>query len=564
MADDDDTSSFASSDDDNSLSSASSIEWSDWLSVVQEGNGAIMWVSGHQWRAWLSHACSELENSLRRTFGIGMGRENGDIEGIYPIFGTLHMISLANSREFRRTVAHYADHFGVDTFSFDLKGIDETIEALAAIDRRISVESVIAGVAATDEAIRRVGTYKPFPWCFTCKRSSDLNWVSAILKECHIHKLFLKWDQGVRIEDDQLVTFQEAFYRHSKIKDVDLVNMPKESTRAILSVLLTIPNLTHISLKYTFEPWTPTSDEDLREFCQILSLPTLTSFKIINLQLDSTSIAESFCRGLRGSNLTSLAAHHLSFPDGMERALADALIGGEVRELGVSSFGKTERGCVALASSLARSSTPRITLTLGKGHLMMTDNVPKNEPLDADIAAAFFEALDCCFFKTVKIYLETWNDAIDKALAGYVRRNDSLEELSVFLPLFCRKQNELIASAALLQAVDTNASRLREFKYGATSRCRPDEFGWEKSWYRKLKFILELNSHRREHAAHFQCITSGNDLAEALRAIDRDYDYDFGSINFLFEYIRCNEWNIQKIIKHYGGNGNARKRQKTA
>jgi hypothetical protein len=110
----------------------------------------------------------------------------------------------------------------------------------------------------------------------------------------------------------------------------------------------------------------------------------------------------------------------------------------------------------------------------------------------------------------------------------------SLKQIFFYAPT--ELSRVLVASAALLAAVDSPECCLENMIFSWPSYT-------DATWLAQLNFILSLNKQRRLYTSTFERVREGNiDLMDAVTRIDN---------NFLYEFLRRNEWDLQNLLRGY-------------
>jgi hypothetical protein len=266
------------------------------------------------------------------------------------------------------------------------------------------------------------------------------------------------------------------------------------------------------------------SRTDAEALTRILTMPQLSYLYLSGFAFSGDlQVTQSICGGLRNSSITKLTLNNVSVPQCMCRATASAIT--EMRELLSFTFG--ERVHPAFWAALGQGWEDSHTI-------QRVDLGSYDKMLDSDDVAALFEEANFHGLRYLELHLNDWTPTWDAKFSRFVSNNPFLETIEVKLPQYFA--GPLIASSALLAVVDSPECCLKEIHFRSSQHADP-------TWLRQLNFILGLNKQRRLRNSAFKQVCEGSiDLMDAIAGMNED---------FLYEFLRRNEWSLQSRLRDY-------------
>jgi hypothetical protein len=514
----------ASDDDDESMEMGAGFgSFHDWLDeVIDNGDDPLPEVSRDQWLEWLETA--------RENVGRGEYRNN------YYQIDACGFICLATEPGTRQTfsAAVTAESESGRIITVELQGLEQTLVSLALCGIVISLEELNVGtsaLAAIFGSFRRID----FLGLHSCDHFT-LPFVLPILSACkHLVILGLAFVGNISADAflAHLPALAACLADHPSEENVCFRSLNSQLLQMLGTVLPTIPKLHNCQL--VNRAWGlggigVLSMADAEALARILAIPQLCDLNLSNGFPFSSDlqVTQSICDGLRNSRLSTLVFGHVPIPQSMYNVVASAIT--EMREL--KSFTFCERVDPAFWSALGKGWEGSHTIQRLKFGSINDDDIIY---LGSHDVAAFFEKANHHGLRYLKLYLNDWGPRFDAMFSMFVSNNSSLETVEIKLSpdAFVGPP---IASAALLAAVDSPECWLEEITF------RPSRHAGV-TWLRQLNFILGLNKQRRRHNSAFNKVRKGKiDLMDATVDIGDD---------FLYEFLRRNEWNLQSLLRDY-------------
>jgi hypothetical protein len=424
----------------------------------------------------------------------------------------------------------------------DFEGLGETLEALRSVGLHIPPEDVNRGIVRFAQAWH--DRWPEHQCQLNCGHSIDIGRVANVITASNMRKLSFIMNRVIEIENDHIVALHQALTNHPSLESINIHRNGQGEfvNSSMLEVISTIPNLARLHIDssslYSFYTesdlqyiWALSTDIDLHFIRQIVTKPTMKYLGINSIRFETKEVTESFCQVLSQSSIQTIIASVWLFPEGTEECVANGFTGESVLSLDLKSMNHA-RFMKLLGAALARPSTQVISLSLGR-----------DQYCDADSWVQLLCQSRHWKLHEVVLNLTNWSDDLDQAISQFIGENRFLIKLR--LCLYYHRGD--VRSEALLKAVDSPLCSLQEFEFRLG--------GFEEAhqqWLGKVLHILALNSQRRQHDSSFKSIASAEGLVDALLAVDDTFIYDF---------LRRNEWGLQKLIVGYGGSHFARRRR---
>jgi hypothetical protein len=428
---------------------------------------------------------------------------------------------------FSLAVAEIADNLYI---AVDLQGLEETLNALALSGIAISPEELEVGASAlalTFGQFPRVQALKCFGY-----GPSTLSFMFPILTaSLSPYEVVMSFDdtrsEAFLIHMPTLVAY---FTEHPSLVSVGFANVNSGLLQMLSTVLLTIPMLRTCRVDGPLGSLTISSRSDAVALTRLLAMAQLDTFDVNLFTFsDDPQITQIICDGLRTSRLTSLGFYDVIIPPRMGTAIASAV--SEIHSLNEFLFkGQVDRSFWPSLGQGWDESCGIRRLVLGGFQLCF----------ESDDVAAFLQnarVRELCF---LELFLVDWTPGFDVLISNLVRVNaTSLKEMDIFTsPDF---PGALIASEALLAAVDSPECCLAKCTFLNLDHVASPNI--DPTWLLRFKFILGLNKQRRRRNSAFERVRDGSmNLLDAVADIDG---------NFLYEFLRRNEWNLQNLLRDY-------------
>jgi hypothetical protein len=480
-----------------------------WIDEVLHHEGDLQ-VSRDQWNLWFDAARDKVRQPLPETF--------------YQI-EVCEFLCLVTDSVARKQFSAVVAEMAVDPrFSLDLQGLEVTLNALALSGIVISQEELDAGasaLAAIFGGFSRIQQLSILHY-----GSSLLSFLFPILSACQSLDKIMMWFDDTRsaaflAHVPALIAYLTG---HPSLQEVSFWDIDSGLLQMLSTVLPTISTLVECRLGGRL---TISSPQDAVALTRILTMPQLGYFYISNLAFndDDPQITQLICYGLRFSRLVGLSLLTCSIPRSICTAVASAIT--DIRELRefTCSGSLDQTFWSALGQRWDGSHTMR-KLALGHG----------GEPyLRSDDVAEFLQKAKFRGLRHLELSLLDWTPRFDILIARLVRMNAvSLKQIFFYAPT--ELSRVLVASAALLAAVDSPECCLENMIFSWPSYT-------DATWLAQLNFILSLNKQRRLYTSTFERVREGNiDLMDAVTRIDN---------NFLYEFLRRNEWDLQNLLRGY-------------
>ena len=435
---------------------------------------------------------------------------------------------LTTDPELQLMLANAADQPGSSIkLILDFEAFDETMDDLiedgVGIPARADID---AGLATVGNIVGRFQTITKLSFQYY---SVSLPVALAILVPCrHVKKLDLQqlWDPA----HDLVATLQTYLQQLQSLEGIQFYEEDHVLLPAIEMFSTTLPQccpqlmLCSIDTGEMDDHWTA-SWQGAAALRNIMSMPSLTSLSLHDFRLETREAVREFCVGLRSSNHLGLEITTLfGFPSATEELMAESLTYVDELRLKDVDF---ER--------------PKFFESLGRNMGRWDCKLQAIAVIGSYEPAQSFNLAICSLlrhahdWKLQKLCLHNleWTTDFDEAISAYLRTNNDLRTLSWSLPEY--RRGGAIASDAILGALDRPGLLLEEL----TLLGRFDE-----EWLAKVNFIIKLNSQRRRHGLRLSRTTTAGQLAMELQEVDGDC---------LFEFLRRNEFNLQVVLRKFGG-----------
>jgi hypothetical protein len=293
--------------------------------------------------------------------------------------------------------------------------------------------------------------------------------------------------------------------------------------RALGTVLPTCPKLTSFQLTDEFflpDPFA-IQEEDARAIQSIMMAPGLNQLSVTSFNFENEHITSLFCEGIRSTHLSDLTLSKSNFPN---EVVATALASTKIESLTFTRCHLLPPFLRELSRSLSCPSNMIKTLVF--------------ESVTNDLVSLLRGSRQW-MVQDLTMTIDQWSPAFDTVLSEFVSNHDELRKLTIVL--VWGYAGPIIASPALLGALDSKTLRLEEFKLHQV-RIDNRPLYYDHMWYDQVRHILELNSLRRMLASQLSSIATGEDLVAALETIP---------FPFVYEFIRRNEFNLVGLLRAF-------------
>lgn len=368
---------------------------------------------------------------------------------------------------------------------------------------------------------------------------------AEILRQCQSIELleihFLSFDgEESEVFLEALPYLYDALEKHRSLEYMYFRNIMTTTLRRLGSALVTIP-----SLKTCCLVGNPSracleivSLEDVEVIRSILSNPGLELFGLKSASFADEEMVLGVCEAIRRSHIKQLETFEWAFPETMNGKVASLLTRSEhIDKLDYRSpctLGIFEAFSVALANAPTNLQTFEMTT--------------EKEGFTGTSIALLLKHADQWKIKSLTLSVAEWTDALDQALAKYVKNTPCLETLSLKFTVkrgFDDAPILPVASPALIDAARFGSRTLEYFMFPHDySRSDP-------AWLPRLQYVLKTNRRRRICSSIMQD-TACNPKEKLILVFDKL------NMSMLFEFLIENELDLQTLVIRYGGSASSR------
>lgn len=511
--DDDDDESMEEIDDHGQL-----ILFYEWVPMaLQAIDGVLPEVSRNQWNEWLDAAREHLSVP---DFDADDDEINDDFRYDLNI-GVCQFICLATETNTRQRFSVLADLDKHLSIKVDLEGLEQALLSLPLSGIPIPRDVLDAGTSALADVFGRLRqvdglTFRP------CE-SFTFPFILPILGACRrLANIDMEFgDTNTDAFLAYLPALTACLDHHPSLESARFQNISSQLLQMLSTALPTIPTFHECWLQG--EGCVISSISDAEALARIFAMEQL-GLRLVKFAFSGDPyVTQTICNGLRNSKLTELSFVGLSIPQCMRTAVASAIT--EMPELTDFTFiGEVDQSFWS---------------ALGQGwkdsHNLERLELERNDYLSSDDVAAFFRTASLKGLRCLILRLKDWTPAFDTIFSAFVSRHPLWETLHINLS-YDEFVGPSVVSAALLAAVDSPECCLNRVEFGSSQHV-------DATWKHQFYYILDLNRQRRRHNSSFESVRNGLvDLMDAVADIDDD---------FLFEFLRRNEWDLQTRLRNY-------------